>query len=357
MRRISSAAVIGLLVAMQGCTINIPNNLFNNLIIAATPGPKASGGGDLPKKGGPEPVASIPPFDIKPVPGAKFYGFESCEHALKKLDTDGDGRLGAGEFAVWTLNLHAPAVAPCVTPDSSTVANGRDRAVLTSPVREDKTSPPLPMCEPAAPQPALPPFEHWDKNRDQFIDRGELCEQIAVPPLPPQRPACEETFKRADRNADGSLSPEEYFAADYAPPPPDGMVRPAVMPTEGELAARFKGLDVTGDGKLELKEFCMDWGTMTLASPAPTPAWNDCYGTVKSYDRNQDGKVSWEEYYEGFLLPISARYDGQKDEVYARYKALDANGDGALTPEEYCPPNTTPAPESPKPAVMNEANR
>ncbi|MFN3432286.1 MAG: EF-hand domain-containing protein, partial [Candidatus Sericytochromatia bacterium] len=251
--------------------------------------------------------------------------------------------------------LHRPA--PCVTPDPGTVANTKDRRVMRAPAQQTWSPAPPPDCEPAAPQLALPPFEHWDKNRDQFIDRGELCEPIAVPPLPPQRPPCEETFKRADRNADGSLSPEEYFAADYAPPPPDGMARPAVMPTEGELAARFKGLDVTGDGKLDPKEFCMDWGTVTPASPMPTPVWNDCYGTVKSYDRNQDGKVSWEEYYEGFLAPISARYEGQKDEVYARFKALDANGDGALAPEEFCPPNTTPAPVVTRPPVMNEPNR
>lgn len=352
MRRISSAAVIGLLVAMQGCTINIPNGLLENLIIASTPRPNASVD-DLPKKGGPEPAPSKPPIAIKPILPTAFYGFESCEHAFKKLDTDRDGRLGAGEYAVWTLNLHQPA--PCVTPDAATEANARDRGVLTTPVFQEP--PIVSPCEGGAPQPLVPPFEFWDQNRDQFIDRTELCEG-ARPASPPPfvRPnGCEETFKRADRNGDGAVSPEEYFTADFAPPPPDGMARPSVMPSEGELMTRFKRLDVTGDGKLDPKEFCQDWGTVTPASP--TPAWNDCYGTVKSYDRNQDGKVTWEEYYEGFLMPISARYEGQKDEVYKRFKALDANGDGTLAPEEFCLPNTTPAPELTKPPVMNEPNR
>jgi Ca2+-binding EF-hand superfamily protein len=352
MRRISSAAVIGLLVAMHGCTINVPSNLFNNLIIASTPRPNASVD-DLPKKGGPEPAPSEPPIAVKPILPTGFYGFASCDHALGKLDADRDNRLSAGEYAVWAMSLHQPA--PCVTPDPAAEANARDRGVMTTPVFQEP--PVVSPCEGGAPQPIVPPFEAWDKNRDQFIDRGELCEggRPASPAPQPRQNGCEETFQRADTNRDFHLSPEEYVTADYAPPPPDGMARPAVMPSEGELMARFKRLDVTGDGKLTPQEFCQDWGTVTVVSP--TPAWNDCYGTVKSYDRNQDGKVTWEEYYEGFLLPISARYEGQKDEVHKRFKALDANGDGALAPEEYCLPNSTPAPVDPEPPVMNEPNR
>jgi hypothetical protein len=96
---------------------------------------------------------------------------------------------------------------------------------------------------------------------------------------------------------------------------------------------------------------------VTPASPVPT----DCYGTVKSYDRNQDGQVTWEEYYEGFLLPISARYDGQKDEVYVRFKGLDGSGDGVLTSDEFCPPVATSQPvATPTPAPTkqpDDANR
>jgi Ca2+-binding EF-hand superfamily protein len=209
----------------------------------------------------------------------------------------------------------------------------------------------MPACDPSRPIGALPPFEKWDRDRDQFIDRAELCEAAGiVPPPQPPRPVCEDTFKRIDRNADGAVSPEEYFAGDFAPPPPDGMARPAEMPSEGELAARVKGLDANADGRLDPREYCADWGNTTLASPAPTPRWDDCYGMVKSYDRNQDGQVTWEEYYEGFLMPVSARYDGQKDEVYARFKGLDRSGDGVLTSDEFCPPDAkptaTPAPDA-----------
>lgn len=408
MRRISSLALMALLVATPGCTINIPSNLLNTLTVAGSPKPTDTASacawrfdsfdrnhdrfvtwaeyngladGAVPPAGAPGFEADADndgrlslaefrtmcsdgdaPPTTKPKPSAKpgevvvasgaFYGMASCDHALKKFDTDRDERLSPGEYAVWQLGFQAPAMAAvCAEPPaivSNTAAGyGVQRAPMVMPSPSV-----MPACDPSRPIGALPPFEKWDRDRDQFIDRAELCEAAGtVPPTPqPPRPVCEDTFKRIDRNADGTISPEEYFAGDFAPPPPDGMARPAVMPSEGELAARFKGLDANADGRLDPREYCADWGNTTLASPPPTPRWDDCDGVVKSYDRNQDGQVTWEEYYEGFLLPISARYDGQKDEVYARFKGLDRSGDGVLTSDEFCPPEAkptaTPAPDA-----------
>lgn len=428
MRRISSAAVIGLLVAMQGCTINIPSNLFTTALPTPVPTDvksfdcaarfqqldqdgdqllsEAEYGGAQPvspadtglvnvKKLSVKPIkpASLPTFanldsdgdgrltldefsvdcrggvftkptpkpgaSIPPTPGA-FYGMESCEHALKKFDTDRDGRLSPGEYAVWQLGFQAPAKATvCAEPPAVVSQPAPAYGVLRAPMVIPSPSA-MPVCDPARPMGALPSFGQWDRDRDQFIDRAELCEASGtVPPPQPPRPVCEDTFKHIDRNADGAVSPEEYFAGDFAPPPPDGMAKPGVMPSEGELAARFKGLDANADGRLDPREYCADWGNTIVPSPAPTPRWDDCDGMVKSYDRNQDGQVSWEEYYEGFLLPISARYDGQKDEVYARFKGLDRNGDGVLTSGEYCPPDAqpTPTPAPTETARTDDANR
>jgi Ca2+-binding EF-hand superfamily protein len=421
MRRISTAAVIGLLVAMQGCTINLPNNLFTNLGITATPGPAsppptdegcAAGFKSLDKNGdmvvteaehgmsgihertgqrvhqgyflpfadldldgdgratyaewlegcadGKRKKASPVPPSAKPiVVSGAFFGMASCEHALKKFDTDRDERLSPGEYAVWQLGFQAPAkAAVCAEPPADVAQPAPAYGVLRAPMVMPSPSA-VPFCDPARPMGALPSFGQWDRDRDQFIDRAELCEASGTVPPQPPRPVCEDTFKRIDRNADGAVSPEEYFAGDFAPPPPDGMAKPGVMPSEGELAARFKGLDANADGRLDPREYCADWGTVILPSPAPTPRWDDCDGMVKSYDRNQDGQVAWEEYYEGFLLPISARYDGQKDEVYARFKGLDRSGDGVLTSDEYCPPDAQPTatPAPTETARTDDANR
>jgi Ca2+-binding EF-hand superfamily protein len=411
MRRISAMAVIGLLVAAQGCTINIPGNLLTQITAtpraSATPPPanncdaafsvrdvsqdgmltegefnahpmgngKQSRFADLDRDGdgvvsrieylqGCEmTVTKASPKPSKPpIATGTFYGMANCDHALKKFDTDRDERLSPGEYAVWQLGFQAPAQpAVCAVPGAIAPSFGPDYRVLRAPMVMPSPSA-MPVCEPPQPTVVLPPFEKWDHNRDQFIDRAELCEAAGtVPPPPPPRPVCEDTFKHVDRNGDGTISPEEYFSGDFAPPLPDGMAKPGVMPTEGELAARFKALDANADGRLDPREYCADWGTAILPSPAPTPRWDDCYGMVKSYDRNQDGQVTWEEYYEGFLLPISARYDGQKDEVYARFKGLDRNGDGVLSSDEYCPPDAqptaTPTPAPTETARTDDANR
>jgi Ca2+-binding EF-hand superfamily protein len=407
MRRISAMAVIGLLVAAQGCTINIPGNLLTQITAtpraSSTPPPanncdaafsvrdvsqdgvltegefnahpmgneKPSRFADLDRDGdgvvsrieflqGCEMtvIKASPKPSKPPIATGAFYGMANCDHALRKFDTDRDERLSPGEYAVWQLGFQSPAQpAVCAEPPAIAPSFGPDYRVLRAPAVFPSPSA-MPVCAPPQPMAVLPPFEKWDHNRDQFIDRAELCEAAGtVPPPPPPRPVCEDTFKHVDRNGDGAISPEEYFAGDFAPPLPDGMSKPGVMPSEGELAARFKALDVNADGRLDPREYCSDWGTVTPASPVPT----DCYGTVKSYDRNQDGQVTWEEYYEGFLLPISARYDGQKDEVYVRFKGLDGSGDGVLTSDEFCPPVATSQPvATPTPAPTkqpDDANR
>jgi Ca2+-binding EF-hand superfamily protein len=416
MRRISSAAVMCLLVAMQGCTINIPTNLLNGLTVAGSPKPTDSAsacawrfesfdrdrdgfvtwaeyngladnavppadgpglqadadndgrlslaefstmcnGGDKPT---PRPKPSrIPGGDVVVASGA-FFGMANCDHAFKKFDTDRDERLSPGEYAVWQMGFQSPIQpAVCAEPPVAASNAGTGYVVLRAPAVFPSPSV-EPVCAPPRPMAVLPPFEKWDRDRDQFIDRAELCEAASiVPPTQPPRPVCEDTFKHIDRNADGAISPEEYFVGDFAPPLPDGMSKPGVMPSEGELAARFKGLDANADGRLDPREYCADWGNMTLASPDPAPHWDDCYAMVKSYDRNQDGQVTWEEYYEGFLMPLSARYDGQKDEIYSRFKGLDRNGDGVLTPDEYCPPDAGPTatPTPSETARPDDANR
>ena len=77
-------------------------------------------------------------------------------------------------------------------------------------------------------------------------------------PIQPTGSECADRFGRADANSDGKVSLEEWSAADFSPPPPPGLSRPAVMPSADDLKASFKQYDRNGDGFLSSDELCAE---------------------------------------------------------------------------------------------------
>lgn len=188
------------------------------------------------------------------------------------------------------------------------------------------------------------------------------------PGSPPNRPAMEEVFKQADKNADGNLTIEEFIGMHKnRPPRPPKMEKRDRPPREGgprregrsseekpnrperrvfspekmEQRAEevFKEVDKDGDGKLTLDEFK---SIKPLRRPKPPlspdkpvppdgrlglesqrPMGQRVVGLLKEADANSDGKVSLEE--------LKAVRPHMTEE---RFNLMDTNHDGSITKED-----------------------
>lgn len=216
------------------------------------------------------------------------------------------------------------------------------------------------MAQPPEPQGPPPP--------------GAMGKDKTGPPpgAPPNRPAIEEVFKKADKNADGNLTLEEFMVMhkNRPPrpqgPPPDGM-RPDRVPRDGgprgegrppegkpnrparqeippeKMKQRaeevFKEADKNGDGKLTLDEFksikpprgpkppsAPNKPVPPDRGPGPEgqkPMGQKVIGLLKEADKDGDGKVSFEE--------LKAVRPHMTEE---RFKLMDTDKDGFITKED-----------------------
>jgi len=120
--------------------------------------------------------------------------------------------------------------------------------------------------------------------------------------------ASAEFWKRADTNGDGFVSKEEFFA----------LPRIAKLPEEKRLKL-FERLDKDGDGKLSKEELVkMGEGGPPLGFPR-----------LAELDTDHSGGVSFEEFKAAeFVKKLPP------DQQEALFKRLDRDGDGQITPKD-----------------------
>lgn len=185
---------------------------------------------------------------------------------------------------------------------------------------EEPEAPKAPEKEPAA------LFQQLDANSDGQLAESEVGEE--------HQRLFKRLLRKADKDGDGNLSRAEFTAAlnEERPKPP------ADAPDQGQgrfaqfLQANpeevFKRLDANGDGKIVLDEL-------------PEPARQGLGRFLEQADANRDKALSLEEFRKGHefarqLTGVSPSNTGSPNAGpgAALFKALDGNGDGALSADE-----------------------
>lgn len=170
-------------------------------------------------------------------------------------------------------------------------------------------------------------FARLDWNNDGKISLEEF--KAGPKPLTEAERAAEieKQFTRMDADGDGKLTPQEFPQAEKftrLDADKDGVVTLAEMkaPPEKEnqqakYERSFRERDIDGNGSLSKEEMANDEMFVKL-------------------DVNKDGAVTLAEA-KSVLFPAKDPGKNPKngDEVTARFKKLDTNGDGKLTPEEF----------------------
>lgn len=200
--------------------------------------------------------------------------------------------------------------------------------------------------------------EFWkraDKDGDGFVSKEEFFALERVSKLPEEKR--EKIFERLDKDGDGKLSKEELTK--FGDGPPNGFPRlPELdvdhsggvsfeefkasdfvkkLPPEGQEAL-FKRLDRDGDGQITPKD-----------RPAEPPHREGREGrdgrdgegggpdgglrqTLRTLDANGDGAVTFEEFQKA---PFAEKIG--EDALEKRFEKLDRNGDKKLTAEDAPP--------------------
>ena len=196
------------------------------------------------------------------------------------------------------------------------------------------------------------------------------AEATAPEGVAPPRPGCAQNFAAFDANADQRVSRQEFLERPHANPDPDAV---------------FAARDRDADGSLTSDEFCSGWRGPTAAGPGRGPAGAGmgkggcagpgtgpcaepgmgmgpgagpgmgmgpgagpgrgmgggprCEAHFSRFDSNSDGNVSEAEF---TALPHP------RGDAKAIFTARDQNHDGLLTKTEFCTP-WTPPPPAPSP--------
>ena len=121
------------------------------------------------------------------------------------------------------------------------------------------------------------------------------------------------------------------------------------MPSKEELISAFKSFDLNQDGVISLNEFvqvlCTDFGDRGAALPK-----NTAIQMFKNADRDGDGVVSFEEFavvwaeekkqqigqaVDGALEVLEAELFPQYQSLEQAFSSLDTNGDGVVSALEF----------------------
>jgi Ca2+-binding EF-hand superfamily protein len=204
-------------------------------------------------------------------------------------------------------------------------------------------------------------FERLDANGDGTIEKGEVPERAM--------PAFDRLLKLGDSDKDGKLRANEFrdlilLIRNGAPAGPASNLGMFAVDPMG----RFKALDKNGDGKVSREEFtgrpamfervdankdgyleAAEVKALVASAPkqaAAAPGPGQPGARIMAMDRNGDGKVSREEFAgaPAFFDRLDSNGDGflVKDEAAAGPKVglellrgMDSNGDGKLSRDEF----------------------
>jgi Ca2+-binding EF-hand superfamily protein len=156
-----------------------------------------------------------------------------------------------------------------------------------------------PPATQAGPQRLRESIQRLDANGDGVIDPAEVPDAA--------KPAFERLLRRGDTNQDGRLDAEEIRAL-------AGRARGAAGGVAAAFADRLKAMDKDGDGKVTREEFT---------------------GRAALFDRldtNKDGVLSPEDRPSGAPRPQPGAAAGER---LRRLRAMDKDGDGAISREEF----------------------
>jgi hypothetical protein len=202
---------------------------------------------------------------------------------------------------------------------------------------------------PRGPARFLETMQKLDINGDRVIERSEVPDDGLA--------AFDRLLARGDANKDGKLDGEEFRAMVER-------VRPAAEGIRGAALGRLKAMDADGDGKVSRTEFAgrpqqfdrldADSDGFVTEAEAKQSAGGGGAGMgprLKAMDADGDGKVSAAEYSgpkplfdrldrngDGFLAPGEVPAAGAgpgAGPAGGGLDAMDADGDGAVSREEY----------------------
>ena len=147
-------------------------------------------------------------------------------------------------------------------------------------------------------------FQALDANNDMQIDRNEVPEA--------GRSAFDRLAKLADTNADGKIDQQEYRRVFER-------IRASALGVIQKVVSGFGTFDTNGDGKLSRDEF-----------PGAPPLF-------QRMDADENGFVTAEEARKLAAAGGNAGMPGAGG-IAARLKAMDKNGDGKISRDEYTGP-------------------
>jgi Ca2+-binding EF-hand superfamily protein len=152
-------------------------------------------------------------------------------------------------------------------------------------------------------------FKALDKDEDQFINRAEYDS------------SGERAFVHLDRNKDGKVTRED---ADPAAKQETNRRRRSIigMPTSHNLAGMLEIYDDDGDDVLTREQYDTQRAKVFAAT-----------------DTNKDGKLDQDEYAKEFDARLAQRIDDRREaqlkQGRVRFKAIDADENGAISRDEY----------------------